>query len=158
MKKKLQHRGVFNFKYINNINLLLVIAIFIFSCSKKDDSTEQMLDFTYKNMLGKWYYKETIKDDGTILPYQNDCISKKDNWVFEGGWITYMVSFNSLCEESTDYKTVEFSSSEYKLSSISFREKYYLKKLTKNEMHFQYEYINPIGLATDQRVLVLSRN
>jgi hypothetical protein len=63
--------------------LILVAFATLISCSKSDSPTEvanKPLSLNRENMVGRWTFTSTIKENGNVIPFVGQCPSKTD-WV-----------------------------------------------------------------------------
>ena len=63
--------------------LVLCTTLILLSCSKKDETNplDQELAVNYENMAGNWKLSSIILANGSIVPFQGQCATKKDYFI-----------------------------------------------------------------------------
>lgn len=140
--------------------ILLALTMSLMSCSKDDSSTKDTnLSLTYPNLAGKWYFKETIKADGTIVPYTSACIANPDHIeFFEYGFVNEYIRNNMCALYSSGADSELYYNNETKRlwSAGSEIPDSKVIKFTQHELQLQYQHVLAPGFET--RVLVYTRN
>lgn len=139
--------------------ILLALTLSLISCSSDDSTPDPNLKLTYENLAGKWYFKETIMGNGSIVPYTNYCPTNLD-------YVEFFVNgkINDHIYDTNCFFTYHANNNlnlyveTNGLSSVGGGEipNSIVVKFTQNELHLQYEAVLAPGYET--RVLVLTRD
>lgn len=79
---------------------LLLATTFLFlsiSCSKDNDGSEPTLDYTQKNLMGRYAITSMTKENGQVIPYKGFCATKPDIFVALSYEKVYIEKYNSSC-------------------------------------------------------------
>jgi hypothetical protein len=139
--------------------IIFTLAIFsiLTACSKNDEATEKVYENDYFNMLGKWYFKETIKSDGSKIVYNNRCSSERDYWIFNSNFTSKQYTHDNNCIRYSDVVDVDYWPVEKKFTSLGFGETYYITKITETVLNLSYIDMENTPYANN-RIYVLTRN
>jgi hypothetical protein len=146
-------------KIMKKAILLLIALTTLISCSKDDDNNPNgNLEVNLKNLSGRWYTKQTILPNGSVIPYTAACPTKRDFVeIFENGFInkaTYEVdcatfaSPNNVLIFNQAEKMLATQGGEIPHSKVT--------KLTANELNLEFNAILEFG--TEKRTLVFTKD
>jgi hypothetical protein len=136
------------------ILILTILTSFLFtSCSKSDDdpNAEYNVEVKASNLFGTWYSKETIKSNGTVIPYVNACTTKRDNITLKTDFYADFHTYLTTCEEGGTLN-VGYSFTGVlggpMISGIGFESVLYntqITKITNKRMILKYTQLLPDG-------------
>lgn len=145
------------------ILILITIVVLFTSCSKsEDDNGEKDLVIKYENMRGKWFFKETIKADGSKIPYPHPCPNNRDYIDFLQGPNFKFYDHTYSCDnpniEIGDYQylvgnIVSFGSTASPMPSGSCN----VIRITNLQINIEFsQFLNTGG--DEKRIIVLTRD
>lgn len=139
--------------------ILITLTLSLLSCNKEDSTPNPNLTLSYANLAGKWYLKEEVMANGTVVPHENKCTVMRDYIEFiNNGYInsrsyTYNCTYVPHTNEDYYVYAETNSLSTYGLDIPSG----IVTKFTNEELRLQYDY-DLSSQAIDLRTLVLTKN
>lgn len=139
---------------------MLACSLLLLSCSKDEGTPNPNLEVNYTNLAGRWYFKETIRENGTVVPYTNLCPTSRDYIeIFSVPTAINNHLSNIHCQQIDQHQKnflVFYETSLSLHTSGGEIPDCTVVKLTTGELHLQYkDYINPPSYEI--KILVLTK-
>jgi len=136
--------------------ILFAISLSLLSCSSDDRSPDSNLEVSYANLAGKWYYKEVIMGDGSIVPRVSSCPTTPDFIEFFSWGMVYAQNYYQDCTfmGGPNEEYYIFPGNRMETFGGDFPD-CIVTKFTNEELHMQYEV--DLAPGTETRTLILLR-
>lgn len=124
---------------MKKITTLLLFVVLLTSCSSDDSNG---LAITEQNLLGKWYVKGGIINDGVFENYEHNCGTSKDFQEFFSNGTVSFNDYTTSCElNEAEFSNWELIGNKIIVSNTNF-----------DPMIYQYEYAI-VSLTSESLVL-----
>lgn len=146
---------------MKRITMLIILVLFNLSCSSDDNDG---LSVTKQNLLGKWYLKGGIVNNGVFEDYNHDCVTSRDFQEFFSNNIVTFNGYNIDCElDEIEESNWSLNGRKITVSNTQFDPMIYeynfiVEKLTSDELILKQDGINEDTGQPEVYRLYLTKN